>query len=137
MESEPAATIMLLLLVLIDVIYYGFVSALDQLNEKEIAERAEEKGDRKSIRLHQILDFPAIYVNTFHLVVTLVQILIGWFYMDKWVGMVEKGVVKLVTEVFAWNISLPILSVFAVISKTITLYLLKKLSHSPNSILRL
>ena len=45
MESEPAATIMLLLLVLIDVIYYGFVSALDQLNEKEIAERAEAQGD--------------------------------------------------------------------------------------------
>ena len=83
MESEPAATIMLLLLVLIDVIYYGFASALDQLNEKEIAESAEEKGDRRSKRLYQILNYSAIYVNTFHLMVTMVHILIGWLYMDK------------------------------------------------------
>ena len=125
MESEPAATIMLLLLVLIDVIYYGFVSALDQLNEKEIAERAEEQGDRKSKRLYQIMNFSAIYVNTFHLMVTMVHILIGWLYMDKWVGMVEKGLVHLVTDVLHWNIVLPIVSVIAVIlTFALVLYIL-------------
>ena len=125
MESEPAATIMLLLLVLIDVIYYGFVSALDQLNEKEIAERAEEQGDRKSKRLYQIMNFSAIYVNTFHLMVTMVHILIGWLYMDKWVGMVEKGLVHLVTDVLHWNIALPIVSVIAVIlTFALVLYIL-------------
>ncbi len=125
MESEPAATIMLLLLVLIDVIYYGFVSALDQLNEKEIAERAEEQGDRKSKRLYQIMNFSAIYVNTFHLMVTMVHILIGWLYMDKWVGMVKKGLVYLVTDVLHWNIALPIVSVIAVIlTFALVLYIL-------------
>ena len=125
MESEPAATIMLLLLVLIDVIYYGFASALDQLNEKEIAETAEEKGDRRSKRLLQILNFSAIYVNTFHLMVTMVHILIGWFYMDKWVGMVENGLVYLVENVFSWTIAPAILSIIAVvITFALVLYIL-------------
>lgn len=125
MESEPAATIMLLLLVLIDVIYYGFASALDQLNEKEIAESAEEKGDRRSKRLLQILNFSAIYVNTFHLMVTMVHILIGWFYMDKWVGMVENGLVYLVENVFSWTIAPAILSIIAVvITFALVLYIL-------------
>lgn len=125
MESEPDATIMLLLLVLIDVIYYGFASALDQLNEKEIAEKAEEKGDRKSKRLYQIMNFSAIYVNTFHLIVTMVHIIIGWFYMDRWVGMVEKGLEHLTTEVLTWNISGPVLSVVSVVlTFALVLYIL-------------
>lgn len=104
MESEPAATIILLLLVLIDVLYYGFGAAIEQLNVKEITERAEEKGDRKSVRLAQMMNFSAIYINTSHLMVTVVHVLIGWIYMDRWAGMVGKGLNALFADVFKWNI---------------------------------
>lgn len=105
MESEPAATIILLLLVLIDVLYYGFGAAIEQLNVKEITERAEEKGDRKSVRLAQMMNFSAIYINTSHLMVTVVHVLIGWIYMDRWAGMVGKGLNALFADVFKWNIA--------------------------------
>lgn len=125
MESEPAATIILLLLVLIDVLYYGFGAAIERLNVKEITERAEEKGDRKSVRLAQIMNFSSIYINTSHLMVTVVHVLIGWLYMDKWAVVVGRGVNGLVTNVFHWNIAPEIMMpVSLVLTLVLVLYIL-------------
>ncbi len=125
MESEPAATIILLLLVLIDVLYYGFGAAIEQLNAKEITERAEEKGDRKSVRLSQIMNFSAIYINTSHLMVTVVHVLIGWLYMDKWSAMVGKGLSCLSNDVLHWNIAPVIMQpVTLILTFLLVLYIL-------------
>ena len=54
-DGPTASIIFFVVLLLIDVFFYGFGAALSSLNEKEIERRAEEEKDRKSIRLKTIL----------------------------------------------------------------------------------
>ncbi len=123
--SEPEATIILLLLLLIDMFYYAFHATLDQLNIKEITEKAEEKKERRSIRLLQINDRPAIYVNTFHLMVTMVHILIGWIYMEYWTGKVQNLLQIFAEEILKLHITPQILAVIAtVLTFALVLYIL-------------
>lgn len=123
--SEPEATIMIVLLVLIDMFYYGFNSAIEQLNEKEIEERLEEKKDRKSARLLQIMNQPAIFVNTSHLIVTMVHVLIGWLYMGSWTNMMEKLLTNLATEVMKISVLPELMSgIAAVLTFALVLYIL-------------
>lgn len=123
--SEPEATIILLLLVLVDLIYYGFHATLEQLNIKEITEKAEEKNDRRSIRLLEIIDRPAIYVNTFHLMVTMVHIIIGWMYMDSWTGKIEGVLQSFVGNVLkmSWPPQLMTM-ISAILTFALVLYIL-------------
>lgn len=123
--SEPEATIILLILLLIDMLYYAFHATLDQLNIKDITEKAEEKKDRRSIRLLQILEQPAIYINTYHLMVTMVHILIGWFYMQVWTLKVQKLLLMFVEDVLKINSSPQVLTVIAaVLTFALVLYIL-------------
>lgn len=123
--SEPEATIIIALLVLIDMFYYGFNSAIDQLNEKEIEERAEEKKDRKSLRLLQIMNQPAIFVNTSHLIVTMVHVLIGWLFMESWVSTAQKLLTNFVTEVLKFTVAPEFVSgIAAVLTFALVLYIL-------------
>ena len=48
--SGPVAVFLFFLLLFVDMFFYGFDAAIDNLNEKEILHKAEEK-DRRSIRL--------------------------------------------------------------------------------------
>lgn len=113
--SEPEATIMLVLLVLINMFYYGFSATIDQLNIKEITERAEEKKEHKAVRLLQIINQPAIYVNTSHLVVTLVNVLVGWIYMEQWIGAIEKVLQSFFKDVIKITVAPGILAPVSVI----------------------
>lgn len=123
--SEPEATIILLVLLLINMFYYAFHATLDQLNTKEITEKAEEKNDRKSMRLLRILEQPAIYINTFHLMVTMVHILIGWLYMESWTGKVEKLLQNFTENVLKFDCSSQILTVIAaVVTFALVLYIM-------------
>ncbi len=123
--SEPEATIILLVLLLINMFYYAFHATLDQLNTKNITEKAEEKNDRRSIRLLRVLEQPAIYINTFHLMVTMVHILIGWFYMGSWTGKAEKLLQDFTENVLKLNCSTQLLAVVAaVVTFALVLYIM-------------
>ena len=49
--SGPVAIFLFFLLLLVDMFFYGFDAAIDNLNEKEILHKAEEEKDRRSMRL--------------------------------------------------------------------------------------
>ena len=77
-DGGPTASIIFfIVLLLIDVFFYGFGAALDALSEKEIGRKAEEKKDKKSIRLQKMIGNPADFINTSQLVTTLVNVAIG------------------------------------------------------------
>ena len=96
-DSGPTASIIFVVLLFIDVFFYGFGAAISNLNEKEIERRAEEEKDKKSIRLQKIMQSPTVYVNTVQLVVTLINIVMGGFYFGMWLKSVRK-VLELVAQ---------------------------------------
>ncbi len=76
-DSGPTASIIFfVVIILIDVFFYGFGEALSSLNEKEVERRAEEK-DKRAVRLKKIIDNPREYTNTMQLITTLNHMLMG------------------------------------------------------------
>lgn len=91
-DSGPTASIIFfLLLILIDVFFYGFGLAITNLNEKEIERKAEEDKDRKSKWLLKIIKNPAEYINTLQLVVNLNNVVMGAFYLGIWLRAITKA----------------------------------------------
>lgn len=85
-DSGPTASIILFVaLVLIDMIFYGFGAAIQFINRNEVEKRACEDADIKSVRLFKIMNDPACFINTVQLVVTVIHITMGGFYLDIWV----------------------------------------------------
>ena len=89
--SGPVAILLFFLLLLVDMFFYGFDAAIDNLNEKEILHKAEEEKDRRSVRLSEMVSRPGIYINTVQLVITLINILMGAFYLNIWLQTIDKG----------------------------------------------
>lgn len=84
-DGGPTASIILFIaLILTDMFFYGFGSAINNLNMKEIEKKAKEENDKKSCRLAAIADHPARYVNMVQIIVTLINIVMGSFYLGIW-----------------------------------------------------
>lgn len=82
-DGGPTASIIIfIILIVIDMIFYGFGSAISCLNIKDIEKRAKE--DKKAKKLSVIINNPAGYVNMVQLIVTLVNIIMGGFYLGIW-----------------------------------------------------
>ena len=82
-DGGPTASIIFFVVLLfIDMFFYGFGAAVDSLNEKEIERRAEEEKDKKSIRLKAIISNPTEYINTVQLITTLINIVIGAVHLS-------------------------------------------------------
>lgn len=83
-DSGPTASIIcFLLLLLIDIFFYGFGSATNHLNHKEVERRAQE-GEKKSVRLYRIISNPSEYVNTVQLIMTTINVIMGAVYFILW-----------------------------------------------------
>ena len=84
-DSGPTASIILFfILVLIDMLFYGFGSAIQLVNHNDIEKKAAEDKDIKSIRLCKMMENPVSFVNTVQLVVTIISIVMGDFYLGLW-----------------------------------------------------
>lgn len=82
-DSGPTASIIVFVILLfINMFLYGFGSAIEHLNEKEVERRAEEDKDRKSRRLLKIMNSPAGYINTVQFIVTLSNVYVGARMLD-------------------------------------------------------
>ncbi len=82
-DSGPTASIIIfVVLLLVNMFFYGFGSAIEHLNEKEVERRAEEDKDRKSRRLLKIINSPAGYINTVQFIVTLSNVYVGASMLD-------------------------------------------------------
>lgn len=75
MEDTDAASYFILLigLLVIDIICYGFGAAIQELGEADV----EKIGGKKAERLTDIIKIPTRFVNTLQLLVTLVNVVLG------------------------------------------------------------
>ncbi len=91
-DGGPTASIIFyVVLLFIDMFFYGFGAAVSSLNEKEIERRAEEEKDRKSIRLREIISNPTEYENTVQLITTLINVIMGAANLSLLLGTLSKG----------------------------------------------
>ena len=76
-ESGPTVGyIIFFLLILTDILFYGFGAAVRELSVKELSEAADA-GNKKAFRIHEIAIRPNKYVNTLQLIVTLLNLVMG------------------------------------------------------------
>lgn len=125
-DSGPTASIILfIVLLLIDVFFYGFGAALDSLNEKEIERRAEEDKDKKSDRLLKMIGNPTDFINTSQLVTTLVNVTIGAVHLGLLLRNISYGL-QLLTErqmKLTWLPPEVVIMTAAVLSTVLLLYI--------------
>lgn len=76
-DGPTASIILFIILLLMNVFFYGFGAALSALNGKE----RDEGEDKKSKRLSKMVENPARYENMVYLATTLIFIGIGAFYL--------------------------------------------------------
>jgi len=83
-DDGPTASITFLILLLINLCIYGFSTAMEYVNEKEVQKRAEEDGDKNSIRLLKCLDGAKEYKNMMQLVLLFLHVFMGYFCISRW-----------------------------------------------------
>ena len=129
-DGGPSASIIcFVVLLLIDMFFYGFGAAVASLNEKEIERRAEEEKDRKSVRLRSIISNPAEYENTVQLITTLINIVIGAVHLGLLLRAMSHGL-QIVAERQLKMPALPagfIVGLAAVLSALLLLYITLKI----------
>ncbi len=81
-DGGPTASfIVFFMLLFIDMLFYGFGEAVKELNSKELLEQFEETKNKKTGRLYEITVSPGQYINTVQLVVTLINLVMGGFFL--------------------------------------------------------
>lgn len=119
-----ASTILYIGLLLIDIFFYGFGAAVELLNEKEVERKAQEEGDKKSVRLARIIADPTEYVNTVQLITTLINIVIGSVHLGILLRLIGRGLSYLQEQFHAALVSTGlILAIAAILSTLILLYI--------------
>ncbi len=84
MEDSGPAAIIFIILVFINILFYGFGSAIQFLNRNEVEKKAVEESDKKSVRICKIMDSPTCFINTLQLVSTMIHIVMGGFFLGLW-----------------------------------------------------
>ena len=80
-DGGPTASyIIFLVLLLVDMLFYGFGAAAKELNAKELSDQIAENGSKKAKRLYRIVVHPEQYINTVQFVVSLINLIIGGFF---------------------------------------------------------
>lgn len=82
-DDGPTASIIFIILVLIQLFLYGFSIAIDQLNEKEVERKAEAEKDKNARRLMRILDSPRECKNMLQLLLLLVHFWAGYLFISE------------------------------------------------------
>lgn len=125
-DDGPTASMMIFIVLLfVDMFFYGFGAAITALNAKEIERRAQEDKDRKSLRLEKIIRNPIEYVNTVQLITTLINVVLGAVHlgimlraMSRWLSALTERQLKL-----DWVPAEAILILAAVLSTLLLLYI--------------
>ncbi len=73
--------IIFFVMILIIACFYGFGAAIQALNSSELEEELEKKN-KKAVLIKKFWDAPTSLVNTIHLIVTLLTIVIGRFLLN-------------------------------------------------------
>ncbi len=83
MDTADAALSVLLFVILLvmNIIFYGFGVAIQNLNISDVEEIYEQKHDKRSKRILKVSRGITKYVNTVQVVVTLAQLIMGGFFL--------------------------------------------------------
>ena len=109
-DGGPSATAFLFIIILLaDILIYGFGAAVHNLRSDDIEKKAQENGnDRKSVILLRILNNPSGYVNTVQLAVMVINLIIGRWYLEYlgslfagWFGYSNSFLVRFAAEMLA------------------------------------
>jgi len=84
------SVILFFVLLFVEAILTGFSKAINLMNEKEIERRAEEEKDKKSILLNKIIVRSTIYVNSIQMITTLVELVMGCFFLPRWTNFFQN-----------------------------------------------
>ena len=98
-------------LLAVEVIYYGFGSAVQNLNQVKVREDAEENNNKKSKLILQLLENPERHINTVQLLVTCIQLFAGGYFLRVIRDMIDLPIHKLFAS-YQWiaDIASPLLS---------------------------
>ena len=99
MDTADAALSVLLFvgLLVMNMIFYGFGVAIQNLNISEVEELYEQKHDKKSRRILKVSRGITKYVNTVQVVVTLAQLIMGSFFLRIFIS-VARGIFRQLTD---------------------------------------
>ena len=95
-DGGPTASyIVFFVLLLVDVLFYGFNAALQQLNAKEIADQSEaDQKNKRAKRLYQIIENPRQYSDTLQLTVTLINLIMGSLFLGSFGDVLSRVLVE-------------------------------------------
>ena len=79
-------------LLAVEVIYYGFGSAIQHLNQSKVREDAEENNNKKSKLILMLLDNPERHINTVQLLVTCIQLFVGGYFLRVIRDMIDSPI---------------------------------------------
>ncbi|MCM1064882.1 MAG: hemolysin family protein [Eubacterium sp.] len=89
-DGPTASIIIFIVLLFVDMFFYGFGAAITALNAKEVERRAQEDKDRRSLRLQKIIGDPTEYVNTVQLITTLINVILGAVHLSTMLGAMSR-----------------------------------------------
>lgn len=89
-EGSPAISFILFVLcIAIEIILYGFGSAIQQLNAGQIRDAAME-GDKRAKKIENIMDRPMYYINMMQMFTIIIQLSMGTFFLRMFEQFFEK-----------------------------------------------
>lgn len=113
--GPTASMIIFFVLLFVDVLFYGFGAAIEALNSKELAEQCEDKSNKKAKRLYEIVISPEQYINTVQFVVSLINFIVGSYFLRVFHQEMQGIISKISEGVFRARLSMGILSVLSLI----------------------
>ena len=84
--------VLFFVLLAVEVIYYGFGAAIQNLNLSQIREAAEQADSRKSRQVLQLAENPEKYVNTVQVLITCIQLIIGGYFIRVFQSVIDSPV---------------------------------------------
>ncbi len=92
MDDGDASAFRILLffaLLFIEAVLTGFHKAIHLMNEKEIERKAVEEKDKRSVLLNNIMVRATIYINSIQMIITLIDLIMGCYFLPRWMRFFE------------------------------------------------
>ena len=92
MDDGDASAFRILLffaLLFIEAVLTGFHKAIHLMNEKEIDRKAVEEKDKRSVLLNNIMVRATIYINSIQMIITLIDLIMGCYFLPRWMRFFE------------------------------------------------
>ena len=103
-EDGPTASIIFVVILVINLLLYGFATAIEYLSEKDIEKKALEEKDKNAILVMRILNDPKGYKQVIRMLLLLTHMLIGYLCIRAWIPQMQD-VLESLWESFAWKVS--------------------------------